>query len=215
MTRGTDVTDFQRTYRTARTEEFPETLRLELVREATLRYGENPNQPGAIYRFQDGVLAPVTNIRLAKTGKAGLSATNYMDVTRALDVLKFFPQAAVAVMKHLIPSGFARQAQRETLDELYRRARDTDARSAFGSVVVFNREVDLVTAGELMTTFVEGVAAPSFTADALARLEEKKDLRLIFYDGLDQLPKFTGDNVDGLFDIKGLPTGRVLVQNLT
>ncbi len=212
MTRGTDVTEFRRIYRTVRTEEFPEQLPLALVREAALRYGENPNQPGAIYRFQKGVLALETDIRLAKTGKGGLSATNYMDVTRALDILRFFPGPAVAVMKHLIPSGFARQTDNETLDELYRRARDADARSAFGSIVVFNREVDLVAAGELMTTFVEGVAAPSFTADALQRLGEKSDLRLILYDGLDRLPKFQGDSVDGLYDIKGLPTGRVLVQ---
>src|SRR3989344_3262330 len=144
MTRGTDVTDFQRTYRTARTEEIHDHVQISLEREASLRYGENPNQPAAIYRFQGSTLAPDTHIRLAKTGKAVLSASNYMDVTRALDVLKFFSQPAVAVMKHLIPSGFARQVQGESLDELYRRARDADARSAFGSVVVFNREVDLL-----------------------------------------------------------------------
>lgn len=212
MTRGTDVTYFQRTYRTARADEFPEKLQLSLEREASLRYGENPNQPAAIYRVEDNGLAMATNIRLAKTGKGGLSATNYMDVTRALDVLKFFSQPAVAVMKHLIPSGFARQVQEESLDELYRRARDADGRSAFGSIVVFNREVDLVAAGELMTTFVEGVAAPSFTPDALARLEEKKDLRLILYDNSSLMPRFQGDAVDELYDVKGLPTGRVLVQ---
>ncbi|MBS3144126.1 IMP cyclohydrolase [Candidatus Woesearchaeota archaeon] len=218
MTRGTDVTDFQRTYRTARTEEFPETLQLELVRQASLRYGENPNQPGAIYHFKDSTLAPLVNIRLAKTGKAGLSATNYMDITRALQVLKFFTQPAVAVMKHLIPSGFAKQVDGESLDELYKKARDADARSAFGSVVVFNRRVDAAAATELMTTYVEGVAAPSFTADALKILGEKQDLRLILYDHLDRIPKFTSSLIQGrvnrmqIPELKGLPTESVLAQ---
>ena len=106
---GTDVSDFKRTYRTARENEFPEELTIELQREASLRYGENPNQPAAVYRLKGTSLAELTNIRMAKSGKGGLSATNFMDVTRAMDILKYFDMPAVAVMKHLIPSRSARQ----------------------------------------------------------------------------------------------------------
>ncbi len=215
MTRGTDVTDMKRTYRTVNEGVFPENLTLALEREAPLRYGENPNQSGAIYHFKlpEGSinLAELTNIRMAKSGKGGLSATNFMDVTRALEILKFFPNQAVAVMKHLVPSGFS-TAEKKSLDQVYRNARDADARSAFGSVVVFNRPVDMVTAGEIMETYVEGVAAPEFEQGAMGVLERKKDLRAILYSNLDRIPKFIGDDTHGVYDIKALPTGRILVQ---
>jgi len=90
MARGTDVTAMKRTYRTPVEGEFPKELAISLESESGLRYGENPNQPAAVYRFKGISLAELTNIRLAKTGKGGLSATNFMDITRALEVLKFF-----------------------------------------------------------------------------------------------------------------------------
>ena len=86
MTRGTDVTDMKRTYRTAVKGEFPKYLRVRLKKESDLRYGENPNQPAAMYSLRRGFvrdiidkvkgrknLAELTNIRLAKSGKEGLS----------------------------------------------------------------------------------------------------------------------------------------------
>ncbi len=212
MTRGTDVTDMKRTYRTATQGDFPATLELRLEKECDLRYGENPNQAAAMYRLQGTSLAELTNIRLAKSGKGGLSATNFMDVTRALEILKYFEKPAVAVMKHLIPCGFARQYGADTLDEIYIAARDADARSAFGSVVVLNRSVDTATAEALISTYVEGVAAPEYEPGVLDMLSTKQDLRVILYSNLEKLPKFAGDDTEGLYDIRVLPTGRVLVQ---
>ena len=209
---GTDVSDFKRTYREATEGEFPYQLTIELQREAPLRYGENPNQPAAVYSFKGSSLAEFTNIHLAKSGKGGLSATNFMDVTRAMGFLKFFDMPAVAVMKHLIPSGFARQHEGNDQAAQYLLARDADARSAFGSVAVFNRPVEKATAEALMSTYVEGVAAPDFEEGALGILERKNDLRVIFFSNLDRLPRFTGDDVGGLYDLKVLPTGRVVVQ---
>ena len=212
MNRGTDVSNMKRSYRTAVGSEFPESLVVQLQRESDLRYGENPNQPAAMYKLGGVNLADLTKIRLAKSGKGGLSATNFMDVTRALEILKFFETPAVAVMKHLVPSGFARQFNGNTLDNIYQLARDADSRSAFGSVVVLNRPVDEATAEAIMSSYVEGVAAPEFEEGVMDILERKKDLRAILYSNLDKVPKFTGDNINGVYDIKGLPTGRVLVQ---
>ena len=216
MSRGTDITDMRRTYRTVTEGEFANTFSDTLQLEASLRYGENPNQPGAIYRLQipmGGVsFAELTDIRLAKSGKGGLSATNLMDVTRALEILKFFSKPSVAVMKHLVPSGFATQYEGNNLDQIYRNARDTDARSAFGSIVVSNRSIDMATAENMISTFVEGVAAPEFEEGVMGILEKKKDLRVIRYGNLDKIPKFLGDDTKGVYDFKTLPTGRVLVQ---
>lgn len=212
MTRGTDVSDMKRTYRTAVSGDFSEELNIGLRKEADLKYGENPMQPAAVYRFQGSDLAEFTNIRLAKTGKGGLSATNFMDVTRAMDILKYFQAPSVAVMKHLVPSGFATQNGIVSLDNLYRKARDADARSAFGSIVVFNRPVDKDCANALLESYVEGIAAPEYEEGAMGILEGKKDLRVMRYSNLDKLPKFVGDDTSGLYDLKVLPTGRVIAQ---
>jgi phosphoribosylaminoimidazolecarboxamide formyltransferase/IMP cyclohydrolase len=212
MTRGTDVTDMKRNYRTVVEGDFPPLFDIRLEKESELRYGENPNQPAAMYRLNGTSIAEFTNIRLAKSGKGGLSATNFMDVTRALDILKFFEVPAVAVMKHLVPSGFARQYKGNELSNIYEKARDADARSAYGSIVVLNRPLDKSTADAIMSTYVEGVAAPEFEEGTIEILGRRKDTRAISYSNLNKIPKFVNDNIDGLYDIKGLPTGRVLVQ---
>lgn len=241
MAIGTDITSMQRKYRQRNEGEFPEALVLELIRELDLRYGENPNQAAAIYRLNTQSnqsiqsenrisLAEFTNIRLAKSGKQGLSATNYMDVTRALDILKFFDKPSVAVMKHAIPSGYgvsdtsdafdvsdmtdtyATQHGNNSLDRTYVAARDADARSAFGSVVVTNSPLDKSTAQAIVSTYVEVVACPEFEEGAMGILEQKKDLRAIFFSNIDQIPKYVGDDTQGIYDIKGLSTGRILVQ---
>lgn len=210
--RGTDVTDMKRTYRTAVAGQFPDQFSLELNKELDLRYGENPNQPGAMYRFRGTSLAQLTDIRLAKFGKGGLSATNMLDVTRALGILKYFPRPAVAVMKHASPSGFAVQHEENSLDTIYELARDADARSAFGSMMVTNSPLDKTTAEAVMSSFVEGVAAPEFEQGTMDIFSRKKNLRVILYSNLDKLPKFKGDDITGLYDLKVLPTGRVIVQ---
>ena len=213
MPRGTDVTDMKRTYRTAIEGEFPNNFSFELEKENDLRYGENPNQPAATYRVKGNSLAELTDVKMTKSGKGGLSATNFMDVTRALDILKYFSNPSVAVMKHTIPSGFATQyGFKGSLDETYRMARDADARSAFGSFVVFNRPVDRATAEAITESYVEGVVAPEFEQGAMEVLERKKDIRTVLYSNLDKLPKFIGDDTEGLYDLKVLPTGRVIAQ---
>jgi phosphoribosylaminoimidazolecarboxamide formyltransferase/IMP cyclohydrolase len=100
----------------------------------------------------------------------------------------------------------------DSLANLYRNARDADARSAFGSVVVFNKPVDKDTANALLETYVEGVAAPGYEDGAMGILEQKKDMRVVLFSNLSKVPKFIDDDVGGIYDMKVLPTGRVIVQ---
>ncbi len=79
-------------------------------------------------------------------------------------------------MKHGNPCG---AACGETMVDAYTKARATDPVSAFGSVLGFSEPVDADTAGEIVTTFVEAIAAPGFAADALEILREKKNIRLL------------------------------------
>jgi len=211
MNEEKDVKDIRKMYSEMNKGDFPEKMILEMDKETDLRYGENPNQPGAIYTLTGTTLSELTNLQLLKSGKQGVSATNEMDVTRAMDILKFFDKPSVAVMKHLIPSGFATKFENDELFETYKKARDTDARSAFGSVVVFNTKVDVKTAEEIMSTFVEGVAAPEYEKDALDLFNEKKNIRVMTFSNLDKIPKFVGDETP-VYDIRMMPTGRILVQ---
>jgi phosphoribosylaminoimidazolecarboxamide formyltransferase/IMP cyclohydrolase len=63
--------------------------------------------------------------------------------------------------------------------EAYRKALASDPVSAFGGVVGINREVDGAAAEEIAKLFVEAIAAPSFTPEAVQRFSTKKNLRLV------------------------------------
>ena len=188
-------------YRTRLEEPFPSELKIILGGEEiayekalSLRYGENPHQPAALYRPRKGGLT-IGNLRELKTGKGGLSRTNVEDVNNALSILKYFNEPACAVMKHLNPSGVAAsRGPRDSLRKIYVRARDCDSLAAFGSVVGFNESVDGETAEELLSTFVEAVVAPSFEEEAIAVFQRKRDLRVLQVESLDDVSRFVGDD---------------------
>src|SRR5207253_3222732 len=81
-----------------------------------------------------------------------------------------------AIIKHTNPCGCAEQ---DTLVESYRKAFEADPVSSFGGVLAFNRTLDEDTAREVSKTFIEAIAAPDFSPEALAVLGAKKNLRLV------------------------------------
>lgn len=163
-----------------------------------LRYGTNPHQPAAYYKPADEI-CPIGDMTILKNGKSGLSQTNLEDVSYALNIVKFFDQPACAVMKHVNPSGAATARAGDTLRDVYLKARDADARAAFGSSIAFNVEVDTDTAEEIMGTFVECVVAPSFAPGVLEIFNDgekrklNKHIRIIRCGDLKQLPRYTGE----------------------
>ncbi len=181
-----------------------------------LRYGTNPHQPASFYRPKDAAEPlPFGNMEQLKTGKSGLSETNYGDLNHGANIVKYFEKPACAVMKHLNPSGAAVQVDNQDLRTVYIRARDADAIAAFGGTAVFNTKVDVDTAKEIMTSVVEVVAAPEFDAEALAVLNDfdtykmNKEIRVIRMPNLMSLPKWVGD--DAMPTIKTLMDGTVVV----
>jgi phosphoribosylaminoimidazolecarboxamide formyltransferase/IMP cyclohydrolase len=142
-----------------------------------LRYGTNPHQKAALYRPKSSK-GGIGNVDWIKWGKDGPSATNIEDGSHGLRITSYFKEPAVAVMKHLNPSGVAVSRDQDSLSQVYERARDSDGRAAFGSVVVFNSAVDRKTAEEIMKTFVEVVYAPGYGSEALRVFESKRDIRV-------------------------------------
>ncbi|MFQ5991879.1 MAG: bifunctional phosphoribosylaminoimidazolecarboxamide formyltransferase/IMP cyclohydrolase [Nitrospiraceae bacterium] len=158
---------------------FPSVLSLQFERVASLRYGENPHQEGAFYR-EFGAREPSVSRATTLHGKA-MSYNNYLDANSALELVKEFDTTAAVIIKHNNPCGVAAC---DTLVESYIRARETDPVSAFGGVIAFNRRVDVATAKEITSTFVEVVVAPGYEADAVTELKRKKDLRLLEVEAL-------------------------------
>jgi phosphoribosylaminoimidazolecarboxamide formyltransferase/IMP cyclohydrolase len=156
-------------------------------------------------------------MKMLKNGKSGLSQTNLEDISYALNIVKFFDVPACAVMKHVNPSGAAVQCGDETQKEVYIKARDCDARAAFGSAVAFNQEVTAETATEIMGTFVECVVAPSFETKALEIFNDNetfkfnRHIRVIECKNIDSLPKYTGEANDIHNSMKVLADGSIVV----
>lgn len=157
-------------------ERFPKYLTLPFVREYDLRYGENPHQAGAFYRERDAQKGTVAAAASLGAGGKELSYNNFVDFDAALEAVREFQRPAAVVVKHTNPCGVA---VADSLEAAYRTAREADAISAFGGIVALNRQVDLETATALAETFLEGVVAPGFTEEALAKLRKKKKLRLL------------------------------------
>jgi phosphoribosylaminoimidazolecarboxamide formyltransferase/IMP cyclohydrolase len=147
---------------------------LSLEKVADLRYGENPHQRAALYRKVSENSFGVAGAEVLH-GKE-LSYNNLLDSDGAWNLVLEFDRPAATVIKHTNPCGVA---QSDRLVEAYTLARECDPVSAFGSVVALNRCVDAETAEEINKTFVEVVLAPDYKADALAILQQKKNIRLL------------------------------------
>ena len=157
----------------ARSEIFPERMSIPLLKEANLRYGENPGQRAAFYvdRRNDGIAA------LKQKGGKELSFNNLLDLEGALFATDpFVEETCCAIVKHTTPCGLATGA---TAIEAYRKALAADPVSAFGSVISFTVPVDEETAEAVSSLFVECIVAPQFSPGALEILGRKKNLRVL------------------------------------
>jgi phosphoribosylaminoimidazolecarboxamide formyltransferase/IMP cyclohydrolase len=152
------------------------TLSLELVE--TLRYGENPHQEGAFY-------APSGVEMLGGAllgGNKQLSYNNLLDLDSAWRTVELFQQPTVVIVKHTSPCGIASAAR---ADVAFRLALASDPISAFGGVIAVNQLVDANFVEALGDLFIEAIAAPNFTAEALDLLQKRrKNCRLLRIDPL-------------------------------
>jgi phosphoribosylaminoimidazolecarboxamide formyltransferase/IMP cyclohydrolase len=152
---------------------------LAVVAELTqpLRYGENPHQAGARYRFS-GARSWWDSAQ--QLGGKELSYLNLFDAEAAWTLAhrldRGVGEAACVVVKHANPCGVAVAAD---VAQAYRRAHECDPVSAFGGIVAITGVVTLDAARTLSEVFTEVVVAPDFDADALELLSAKKNLRLL------------------------------------
>lgn len=148
-------------------------LVLPVEKAATLRYGENPHQPAALYSMRDSTGWWVRAEQLQ--GKE-MSFNNYADADAAWCLAHDLPAGSVAILKHMNACG---AATGDALVEAFERAWACDPLSAFGSVVALNGNLDADTAEVIGRSFIEVVIAPEITDEARRVLERKKNLRIL------------------------------------
>lgn len=175
-------------------EEWPDQFTVTFEKVQDLRYGENPHQKAGFYRLplaEAGTLATAEQLH----GKE-LSYNNINDADAALQLVKEFTEPAVVAVKHTNPCGVGTG---KTILEAYQKAYESDPVSIFGGIVVANRTIDRETALLMKELFLEIIMAPDFAEDALAVLQEKKNLRLlkIGSTNVDQKPALRLSSVQG------------------
>ncbi len=179
----------------------------------TMRYGENPHQAAAFYRFPN----PRTGVATARQlqGKE-LSYNNINDTDAAFELIAEFDPAAgpaCAIIKHANPCGVATGS---SLLEAYERALACDPTSAFGGIVAMNSRLDAATAAKALEIFTEVVIAPDADEDAVELFRKKKNVRLLVTGGLPD-PMAAGDtfkSVAGGFLVQSRDTARLTSLDL-
>lgn len=151
---------------------FPDFLGATWERKSTLRYGENPHQPAALYvDGSGGGLAEAEQLH----GKE-MSYNNYTDTDAAHRAAYDHAEPAVAIIKHANPCGIAVGAD---VAEAHRKAHACDPLSAFGGVIAVNRPVSKEMAEQVAEIFTEVIVAPDYEEGALEALTKKKNIRVL------------------------------------
>ncbi len=127
-----------------------------------LRYGENPHQKGVFYGNLDEMFTKLN-------GKE-LSYNNLLDVDAAVSLISEFNETTFAILKHNNACGIA---SHKNLVDAYKAALAGDPTSAFGGVLITNKEIDLVTAEEIHKLFCEVIIAPAYDVKAIELLKSK------------------------------------------
>ncbi|MBU1240375.1 IMP cyclohydrolase, partial [Myxococcota bacterium] len=204
------MSSIRKAYRTILQDFFPEKMTLSLgedeltftkrlwsipneageMEEKGLRYGDNPDQPAALYQWTGGeIKLNDLTLRAGRPLISGLSEkhfiqfgkhpgkTNLTDVNSGVSILINLPDMPAAViLKHNNPCGVA---VAETIHEAYDRAYFSDRIAAMGGCIVVNRTLDAATARAVASSYSEVVVAPAYEPESIEILKGMKNLRVI------------------------------------
>lgn len=231
------VSDLKKMYRTIQSDPFPAEMSLTLGattlsfqkrtwqingEERGLRYGENPDQPAALYELKDGSLE-LGGITFRKAGQGLVSALseehmiqagkhpgkiNLTDVDNGINILQYLTaKPAAIILKHNNPCGAA-WSEKGIGDALHK-AFLADRIAAFGGAIVLNRPLTTEAAEVINNAYFEVVAAPSFETGTVDTLKKRKNLRILEIPGLQELEKLVGIP---FVDLKSLTDGGIIAQ---
>jgi phosphoribosylaminoimidazolecarboxamide formyltransferase/IMP cyclohydrolase len=167
---GAIAAHLQKEFKTVQDSGLPPSLSISTPLAQPLRYGENPHQKAALYgKFRD--------FFQQLHGKE-LSYNNILDLTAAANLIAEFAgdPPTLAILKHMNPCGVG---QGTDLRAAWDKAFATDRQAPFGGIIAVNRMLDGACADAIAEIFSEVIIAPDFSAEALAILQKKKNLRLL------------------------------------
>jgi len=167
---GAIAAHLQKEFKTGPDSGLPASLSISAPLVQPLRYGENPHQKAALYgKFRD--------FFQQLHGKE-LSYNNILDLTAAANLVAEFAgdPPTLAILKHMNPCGVG---QGTDLRAAWDKALATDQQAPFGGIIAVNRALDGACADAIAEIFSEVIIAPDFSAEALAILQKKKNLRLL------------------------------------
>jgi phosphoribosylaminoimidazolecarboxamide formyltransferase/IMP cyclohydrolase len=190
--------------------------------EKGLRYGENPDQPAALFELVEGGLE-LGGVKFRSSGSGLVSSLkeeniiqsgkhpgkiNLTDVDNGINILQYLTaKPAAVILKHNNPCGAAWSEQ--GLEEALNKAYFADRIAAFGGAVVVNRPLSKECAKFLTRYYFEVVAAPSYEEGAVEVLKTKKNLRILEIPGLGELEKLVNTP---FLDLKSLVDGGIIAQ---
>ncbi|HEU0111204.1 MAG TPA: bifunctional phosphoribosylaminoimidazolecarboxamide formyltransferase/IMP cyclohydrolase [Flavisolibacter sp.] len=155
--------------------------------QTVLRYGENPHQKAIFY----GDLSECFD---QLNGKE-ISYNNLVDIDAAIELIKEFDETTFAIIKHTNVCGIS---SRSTVENAWKDALAGDPESAFGGVLICNKEIDLATAEAINEIFFEVLIAPSYAADAFDKLKTKKNRILLQLKNTNTSPTIFKNAVNGI-----------------
>jgi len=231
------MSDLKKMYTTLLHDSFPEDLRIQIGTQELvykkrtwniggevrgLRYGENPDQPAALYEqvgggleldgvaFRgpgQGLVSALTEEHMLQAGKHP-GKTNLTDVDNALNILQYLTaRPAAVILKHNNPCGAAWTDH--GVAEAVSRAFWADRIAAFGGAVVVNRPLTREAAELIHSFYFEVVAAPAYEAGAVDILKSRKNLRILEIPGIARLDELSRAP---FLDIKALFDGGLVLQ---
>ena len=190
--------------------------------EKGLRYGENPDQPAALYELAEGSLSiggivyrgpgqglvsALTEEHMVQAGKHP-GKTNLTDVDNGVNILQYLTaKPAALILKHNNPCGAA--WSNDGVADALEKAFWCDRIAAFGGAVIVNRPMDKAAAAIMDSAYFEVVAAPDYEPGVLDILRKRKNLRILRIPGLANLERLRGVP---FLDIKSLADGGLVVQ---
>ncbi len=189
--------------------------------ERGIRYGENPDQPAALYElvrgnillgdvrffdFDSGLVSKLTEKDQLQVGKHP-GKINLTDVDNALNIIRFLDKKpACSIMKHNNPCG---AAYGSSSAEAFEKAFWCDRIAAFGGAVVFSKTLDAETAKAMAPYYFEVVCAPDYEGSALDILKKWKNLRILQIKEIERLQNYKTKRV---IDFKSLMDGGLIIQ---
>ena len=181
--------------------DIPSVFGMQLTKVQDLRYGENPHQTAAVFRFGSDFeqlgSSPNPLVGAEQIQGKELSYNNFLDADAAWNAVREFDEPAVVILKHQNPCG---SAVADDVTTAYDRAFACDPKSAFGGIIAVNREVPLSLVehfADVNKQFVEVLIAPSYTPEALERLSRRQILRVLATGGAEGHAKLELRSVDG------------------